>query len=269
MRVLFCNCSHKAIIPDAVRVPVLAALAAADDVDLTAVPDLCELVAVRDARLAELVAGDAVKIVACFPRAVQGLLQAAGVELDPARVEILNMRAATADVLLRRILGNEARPAAATALPDLSVDDTWVPWFPVIDYDRCSTCKQCMSFCPFGVYELDDAGRVVVANPKNCKNNCPACARICPDVAIMFPKLADAPINGAPVREEDVQRCRAVLDEQAHDLAQGDIHDVLARRKLKAAYRKLERLAREQAERERAACTDTADKRMDHGTATG
>ena len=28
----------------------------------------------------------------------------------------------------------------------------WKPWFPVIDYDRCTNCMQCLSFCLFGVY---------------------------------------------------------------------------------------------------------------------
>ena len=23
----------------------------------------------------------------------------------------------------------------------------WLPWFPVIDYDRCTNCMQCLSFC--------------------------------------------------------------------------------------------------------------------------
>ncbi|HRQ88427.1 MAG TPA: ferredoxin family protein, partial [Bacteroidia bacterium] len=28
----------------------------------------------------------------------------------------------------------------------------WKPWFPVIDYDRCTNCMQCLSFCLFDVY---------------------------------------------------------------------------------------------------------------------
>ncbi len=269
MRVLFCNCSHKAIVPDAVRVPVLAALAAADDIELTAVPDLCAWAAARDPRLTELAAAGDLAIVACYPRAVRWLLHAAGVTYDPSRVRMLNMRTSSAEEVLRGVLGDCQPKRDAASAPDMSVSGSWVPWFPVIDYDRCRACKQCLSFCPFGVYEAADDGRVVVAHPRNCKNNCPACARICPDVAILFPKLGDAPINGADVREEDVQRCRAVLDEQARNVAEGDIHGVLERRKLKAAYRKMERLAREQAERERTACVRSADERNGDGTPTG
>ena len=27
----------------------------------------------------------------------------------------------------------------------------WKPWFPVIDYDRCTNCMQCLSFCLFEI----------------------------------------------------------------------------------------------------------------------
>src|SRR5687768_10949172 len=28
---------------------------------------------------------------------------------------------------------------------------SWKPWFPVIDYSRCTNCMQCLSFCLFDV----------------------------------------------------------------------------------------------------------------------
>jgi Pyruvate/2-oxoacid:ferredoxin oxidoreductase delta subunit len=83
---------------------------------------------------------------------------------------------------------------------------TWTPWFPVIDYSRCTNCKQCLSFCLFDVFGTDDDDRIQVQNPANCKTNCPACARVCPNVAIIFPKHAESPINGDVVRAEDLQR---------------------------------------------------------------
>jgi ferredoxin len=46
------------------------------------------------------------------------------------------------------------------------------------------------------VYGLSDEGRVEVRKPSGCKTNCPACARMCPQQAIIFPKYADSPING-------------------------------------------------------------------------
>lgn len=74
-------------------------------------------------------------------------------------------------------------------------------WYPVIDAERCKSCGQCHQFCLFGVYELDGAGRVRVTHPDNCKPGCPACSRICPAGAIMFPLYAkDEAIAGAPGR---------------------------------------------------------------------
>ena len=70
-------------------------------------------------------------------------------------------------------------------------------WYPVVDYSRCSACGQCMEFCLFGVYSrMEDC--VVASSPDNCKPGCPACARVCPEGAIMFPHYEDDPaIAGA------------------------------------------------------------------------
>jgi NAD-dependent dihydropyrimidine dehydrogenase PreA subunit len=65
---------------------------------------------------------------------------------------------------------------------------SWKPWFPVIDYDRCTNCMQCLSFCLFDVYGVSEDNKIQVQNNDNCKTNCPACSRVCPEVAIMFPK---------------------------------------------------------------------------------
>jgi len=71
-------------------------------------------------------------------------------------------------------------------------------WYPVIDRARCIACGHCLQFCLFGVYESDDAGQVVTVRPDNCKPGCPACSRICPEGAILFPMCDDPAIAGAP-----------------------------------------------------------------------
>ena len=72
-------------------------------------------------------------------------------------------------------------------------------WYPVLDRDLCVQCGQCLQFCVFSVYTRDAAGRVTASNPDACKPGCPACSRICPQGAIIFPLYAKDPaIAGAP-----------------------------------------------------------------------
>ena len=70
-----------------------------------------------------------------------------------------------------------------------------------LDKERCTDCGKCHDFCLFGVYTIED-GVVTVKQPQNCKNNCPACARMCPNKAIIFPKYEKSPINGGLKDEE-------------------------------------------------------------------
>ncbi len=105
---------------------------------------------------------------------------------------------------------------------------SWKPWFPVIDYDRCTNCMQCLSFCLFDVYSVDGDGQIQVDNNENCKTNCPACSRVCPEVAIMFPKYKAGPINGEPIKAEDMEREKMKVDITA--LLGGNIYDSLKKR---------------------------------------
>ncbi len=72
-------------------------------------------------------------------------------------------------------------------------------WYPVIDYSRCTNCMECLDFCLFGVYDVDDQERIVVENQDSCKRGCPACSRVCPEQAIIFPDYKSPAIAGAPV----------------------------------------------------------------------
>jgi Pyruvate/2-oxoacid:ferredoxin oxidoreductase delta subunit len=90
--------------------------------------------------------------------------------------------------------------------------EAWKPWFPVIDYDRCTNCMQCLTFCLFDVYGVDANDKLTVQNQSNCKTDCPACSRVCPEVAILFPKYKKGPINGDVVRQEDVKREAMKID---------------------------------------------------------
>jgi len=111
----------------------------------------------------------------------------------------------------------------------------WKPWFPVIDFDRCTNCMQCLSFCLFDVYAVDKQEQITVQNQEKCKTDCPACSRVCPEVAILFPKYGKGPINGDIVRESDIQREAMKVDVSA--LLGGDIYASLRNRQSEARKR--------------------------------
>ncbi len=111
----------------------------------------------------------------------------------------------------------------------------WKPWFPVIDYDRCTNCMQCLSFCLFGVYGVDGENRLQVQNNDSCKTNCPACSRVCPEAAIMFPKYRSGPINGDRVNPADLNREKMKID--ISSLLGGDVYQMLRDRSEKAKSR--------------------------------
>lgn len=71
-------------------------------------------------------------------------------------------------------------------------------WYPVIDYSRCTNCMECIDFCLFGVYGVDKQQTILVEQPDNCRKGCPACSRVCPENAIIFPQHKTPAIAGAP-----------------------------------------------------------------------
>ncbi len=71
-------------------------------------------------------------------------------------------------------------------------------WYPVIDFSRCTNCMECIDFCLFGVYGVDKAETILVEQPDNCRKGCPACSRVCPENAIVFPQHKTPGIAGAP-----------------------------------------------------------------------
>lgn len=102
-RILYCHCAYARVVPPEVKAGVLEKLATSG-ANFEAVPDLCEMSARKDPRLKELASGGAVKIAACYPRAVKWLFSAAGSPLPQETVEIFNMRTATAEDIVRSIL---------------------------------------------------------------------------------------------------------------------------------------------------------------------
>ena len=150
------------------------------------------------------------------------------------------------EVACRKDAGLDGRPSV-DAVDDVRLPDAgrglqtpptpaaWKPWFPVIDYSRCTNCMQCLSFCLFDVYGVSPDKKIQVQNQSNCKTECPACSRVCPEVAIMFPKYRHGPINGDAVQDDDVRREAMKIDISA--LLGGDIYSMLRDRSAKAKSR--------------------------------
>jgi Fe-S-cluster-containing dehydrogenase component len=126
----------------------------------------------------------------------------------------------------------------------------------VIDYERCAGCKQCLNFCLFGVYSLAGDDRVTVSAPRGCKENCPACARICPEAAIIFPKSEEPVICGSEIEDEHALRARIKID--VDEILGEDVYTALAERRARARRRLVDRRKMAEALAERAACSGEA-----------
>jgi NAD-dependent dihydropyrimidine dehydrogenase PreA subunit len=216
-RVLYCDCVEASALSLRTKEAVRRALGESG-LKVESVPDLCGLAARRDPLLAELAQASHLAIAACHPRAVRWLFAAGGAPLQHERVVYLDMRDGSAeqhDHVIGELAvsaagaGVMAGPPAPLPVPrgaSLAADNrgaalAWKAWFPVVDLERCNACRQCVGFCLFGVYGVGPGGTVQVKNPARCKTGCPACARLCPAEAIIFPKYPSAPINGGEFRQ--------------------------------------------------------------------
>ncbi len=88
----------------------------------------------------------------------------------------------------------EGSPTQAVRLIDEQVRRRW---YPVIDFSHCTNCMECIDFCLFGVYGVDQAENILVELPDNCRKGCPACSRVCPENAILFPQHKTPAVAGA------------------------------------------------------------------------
>lgn len=99
---------------------------------------------------------------------------------------------------LKRYLAPQPQDGVPLELPTPQESDAPKRrWYPVIDYSRCTNCMECIDFCLFGVYGVDTLDRILVEAQDNCKKGCPACSRVCPENAIIFPQHKTPAIAGA------------------------------------------------------------------------
>jgi ferredoxin len=91
-----------------------------------------------------------------------------------------------------------------------------------------------------------------VQNQDKCKTNCPACSRVCPEAAIMFPKYKSGPINGDEVSADDLRREKMKVD--ISSLLGGDVFQMLRDRSQRAQSRFSKERDADKALRERRKC---------------
>jgi hypothetical protein len=91
-----------------------------------------------------------------------------------------------------------AWPSAGNGKARVLEEATRPRWYPVLDFARCDGCLECLNFCLFGVYGPGERDAPLVEQPDACRNGCPACSRVCPQGAIMFPQHKDPAIAGDP-----------------------------------------------------------------------
>ena len=210
--VFFCNCGAQLIETD--RLEAISVFLEKLGHPYVEISDLCGCSVDQKNETKELfLAADEVLIIACYRRGVRLLLENCGINHLGRKITYLNFRELNNEQIFSSIelfFAEEINHQIASEFKNIS---EWPSWYPIIDYSRCTSCGQCADFCLFGVYDKID-NKVVVVNPKGCKNKCPACARICPQIAIIFPKYEHkGAISGSDSIDEIAEQQR-----QNHDI---------------------------------------------------
>ena len=130
-----------------------------------------------------------------FPRAQQWTLESLGITPRNAVFADIREEDFSLEKLFREHFSEDSGGALENEVREIS-EDVWPRWYPVVDGRRCVNCKACLNFCLFGVYGTDGDGRIFVETPDACRPGCPACARVCPRKAIIFPMCEEEEIAG-------------------------------------------------------------------------
>ncbi len=188
--VLFCKCG--AGIFSVIESEKLAKLLDELQADVYELQDLCALSIHEKEFLNEIGKSYNQKIIiACYPRAIENLFKQN--KIDFGNFVVINFREKLASTILEKLKERYNIPDGSAHYQVKKSELTVPAWFPIIDESRCTLCGQCSHFCLFGVYHFNKKALSVV-NPLACKNNCPACGRICPGSAIIFPRLAESSV---------------------------------------------------------------------------
>lgn len=226
--ILYCNCGGARIqanIKEAVETCLLNTGA-----DYTEFKDLCGLVALKKDLVAEIFQpGTDYLVVGCYKRTMDLLFSQATGRHQSGITGHINLIESTVEDTVERVSAFYKNSDSASEHNQITETSGWPSWYPLIDPARCTDCGQCADFCLFGVYEKHD-NHVTVVNPVGCKNNCPACGRICPSAAIIFPKyMHGGAIGGSDDIDEKAEQKRQSQDIES--ILGNDLYEALERRK--------------------------------------
>jgi len=229
-KIIFCKCDGERISRE--RLFSLEKSLESYSAELIKLSDLCGIAALNKDKLSEIFnSSDKILIIGCYPRSVKLLLEQADINLPGNSFHFINFLELSDEDVLVKASEFCNRDSQGSSFKEINGPAEWPSWYPVIDYSRCSNCGQCADFCLFGVYEKGE-NNVRVINPQQCKNNCPACARICPQTAIVFPKYKiGGAIGGSDHIDELSEQKRQATD--INLFLEGDIYNALEQRKHK------------------------------------
>lgn len=229
-KIIFCNCKGNVLKNDS-KEEIRASLRQ-KKISFTTVDDLCGVCVSQREELKEVISSsDEIMIIACRPRAVKLLLTSSGIASEQGKIHYFNFPDQHLVSLMDEIDAFKDTDNNFEDSGEIKAISEWPAWYPVIDYSRCSSCGQCADFCLFAVFEKKE-GKVQVTNPHGCKNNCPACARICPETAIIFPKYEH---GGAIAGDEAIDEMKELQRQQKDidEILGSEIYQALEKRKLK------------------------------------
>ena len=249
--IIFCKCSDSEQV-DISKVTEISEFLTKENLEYLEISNLCGEFESDQSYLTKIIKDDELVVIACYPRTVIGLLNSSNVATE--NVILFNLREDSVENVISDIqqLTLSKKSISSDDIKNSleSGEGSSSGWFPIIDYTRCTNCGQCMDFCLFGVYERMEDKSIKVVKPENCKENCPACARICPQIAIIFPKLSEKPINGSEVHEDDNKNLKLDIKDMFGD----DVYTALAARKKRSKKKLLKSQNIIDAESERDKC---------------
>lgn len=241
-KVIICNCKIEGKIKKE-NIDELNNFLSEKDIEITILEDLCGSIIENPKAVQNIFNNKKSTLFGCEQRAMNWLLKSVGVNGQNTQIEFRNINSDYSE-----LINSEFETGINKISETIKYTDKTPPWFPIIDFDRCTHCLKCLNFCLFGVFGTDENNKLIIKAPMNCKDMCPACSRVCPEQAIIFPKHADSKLSGEIIEN--------AFDKNniAEQIENDDVYNMLVNRRKKLNMRLFKREQAKKAREERNAC---------------